>query len=107
MCVFVWRYNVYICWFIPQNQVLQDAVSCVWVWVGLGVGVEEGRAKVHGVYECNGENCMLGVIPTRCVFVSSALCITVYIHYLRVAAAQLYSLSPLTSRAFSGTAQKL
>ena len=40
---------------------------------------------------------MLGVIPTGCKFVSSALCITVYIHYLRVAAAQLYSLSPLTS----------
>jgi len=40
---------------------------------------------------------MLGVIPTGCIFMSSALCITVYIHYLRVAAAQLYSLSPLAS----------
>ena len=50
---------------------------------------------------------MLGVIPTGRIFMSSALCITVYMHYLHVAAAQLYSLPPLTSRAFSETAQEL
>jgi len=78
--------SVYMCWFIPQDQVLQDPVSVwvwEWVWELRGGG---GRAKVHGVYECNEENCMLGVIPTGRIFMSSALCITVYLH---VAAAQL------------------
>ena len=51
------------------------------MWVLRGGG---GRAKVHGVYECNGENCMLGVIPTGHIFMSSALCITVYIHQGRI-----------------------
>ena len=72
--------------------------------VGEGGG---GLINVHDGYECNGKNCMLGVIPTGRIFMSSALCITVYIHYLHVAAAKLYSLPPLTSRAFSGTAQEL
>ena len=43
-----------MCWFIPQDQVLQDPVSCAGVGVGVGVGVEGeagGRAKVHGMYE--------------------------------------------------------
>ena len=39
----------------------------------------------------------VGIIPTGRIFVSSSLCITVYIHYLHVTAAQLYSLPPLTS----------
>jgi len=41
---------------------------------------------------------MLGIIPMGQIFnMSSALCISVYIHYLRVAAAELYSLPALTS----------
>ena len=45
---------------------------------GCGDGCWGGGAKVHGVYECNGENFMLGgVIPTGCIFMSSVLCITV------------------------------
>jgi len=57
-----------------------------------------GGAEVYDVYECNGKNYMLGVIPTGRMFMSSALCITVYIHYLHVAAAYLYSLPTLTSQ---------
>ena len=41
-------------------------------------------------YECDRKNCMLGVIPMGRIFMSSALCITAYIHYLHVTAAQFY-----------------
>ena len=46
----------------------------------------------------DGKNSMLGVSPTGPMFMSSALCVTVYIHYLHVTAAQFYSLPPLTSQ---------
>jgi len=36
-------------------------------------------AKVHGMCECNGENCMLGVIPMVHIFMRDQLCVLQYI----------------------------
>jgi len=49
-------------------------VGCgVWGW---GVGGGGGGGGELRYMECNGENCMLGVIPTGHIFMSSYLCIT-------------------------------
>ena len=82
VCVFVWRKYIHVLVHPIRSSPARSSLvcececGCGWAcWEGGG-----GLINVHDGYECNGKNCMLGVIPTGRIFMSSALCITVYIH---------------------------